>query len=143
MRMRIWDRIGSVSWAAYLALLVAAYAVLPKPMVGDTTNVSAIIAYFGEHQGLIRVYAALGGLGNLCLLIFVEDLSQPRARVRLADLIRQGGERPLNISRRPGQRIRIDLVDPALDVPQNLGSGWAHLLPNSSNADLDSILQGV
>ena len=75
MRTRIWDRIGSVSWAAYLALLVAAYAVLPKPMVGDTTNVAGILAYFGAHQGLIRAYAALGGLGNLFLLIFVAHLA--------------------------------------------------------------------
>src|SRR5260370_42491544 len=44
-------------------------------MVGDTTNVSAMIAYFGEHQGLTRVYAALGGLGNLFLLIFFAHLA--------------------------------------------------------------------
>jgi Ca-activated chloride channel family protein len=50
---------------------------------------------------------------GLALLIFVEDLSEPRARVRLSDLIRQGGERPLNLRRRPGQRVRVELVDPA------------------------------
>ena len=50
---------------------------------------------------------------GLSLLIFVEDLSQPRARVRLADLVRQGGERPLNLRRRPGQRVRVVLIDPA------------------------------
>jgi Ca-activated chloride channel family protein len=50
---------------------------------------------------------------GLSLLLFLEDLAQPRARVRLADLIRQGGERPLNLLRLPGQRVRILLVDPA------------------------------
>ncbi len=50
---------------------------------------------------------------GLALLLYVDDLSLPRARVRLVDLLRQGGERPLNLSRRPGQRVRIELVDPA------------------------------
>jgi Ca-activated chloride channel homolog len=50
---------------------------------------------------------------GLALLIFVDDLAQPRARVRLADLLRQGGERPLNLLRLPGQRVRIVLADPA------------------------------
>jgi Ca-activated chloride channel family protein len=48
---------------------------------------------------------------GLALLVYVGDLSQPRARVRLADLIRQGGERPLNLRRRPGERMRIVLLD--------------------------------
>jgi Ca-activated chloride channel family protein len=48
---------------------------------------------------------------GLTLLLFLDDLSQPRARVRLADLIRQGGQRPLNLIRRPGQRLRIVLID--------------------------------
>jgi len=50
---------------------------------------------------------------SLSLLIFVDDLSQPRARVRVAHLVRQGGERPLNISRRSGQRVQVVLVDPS------------------------------
>lgn len=50
---------------------------------------------------------------GLSLLLFLEDLAQPRARVRLVDLIRQGGERPLNLLLLPGQRVRIVLVDPA------------------------------
>jgi Ca-activated chloride channel family protein len=54
---------------------------------------------------------------GLSLLIFVEDLAQPRAQVRLADLIRQGGERPLNLSRRSGERVRLVLADTA--------SAWA------------------
>jgi Ca-activated chloride channel family protein len=50
---------------------------------------------------------------ELCLLIFVDDQAAPRARVRLADLVRQRGERPLNLARRPGQAVRLVLVDPA------------------------------
>lgn len=50
---------------------------------------------------------------GLSLLIFVDDLVVPRARVRLADLVRQGGERPLNLMKQPGQVVRIVLVDPA------------------------------
>ncbi len=48
---------------------------------------------------------------GLALLIFVDDLSSPRARVRLADLLRQGGQRPLNIACGAGQRVRIILAD--------------------------------
>src|SRR5262249_27555483 len=63
-----------------------------------------------------------GGIDpGLCLLVFVDDLSQPRARVRLADLIRQGGDRPLNISRRSGQRVQVLLVDPS--------GAWASAVP--------------
>jgi Ca-activated chloride channel family protein len=50
---------------------------------------------------------------DLCLLIFVDDLASPRARVRLADLVRQRGERPLNLRKQPGQAVRLVLVDPA------------------------------
>jgi Ca-activated chloride channel family protein len=50
---------------------------------------------------------------GLCLLLYVGDLSTPRARVRLADLVRLGGERPLNLVRQPGERVRLVLVDPA------------------------------
>jgi len=50
---------------------------------------------------------------ELSLLIFVGDLSSPRARVRLADVVRRRGERPLNLSKGPGQVVRIVLLDPA------------------------------
>jgi Ca-activated chloride channel family protein len=50
---------------------------------------------------------------GLTLLLFVDDLAAPRARVRLADLVRQGGVRPLNLLRSSGQRVRIILADPA------------------------------
>jgi hypothetical protein len=50
---------------------------------------------------------------GLTIQLFVDDLSEPRARVRLADLLRQGGERPLNLAWRQGQVLRVVLVDPA------------------------------
>lgn len=50
--------------------------------------------------------------GNLVLLIFVGDMAVPRAKVRLADLLDQNGERPLNISRQSGERVRVVLRDP-------------------------------
>jgi Ca-activated chloride channel family protein len=50
---------------------------------------------------------------GLAILIFVDDLTSPRARVRLADLVRQGGERPLNVRRQSGQVVRIVLLDPS------------------------------
>lgn len=47
----------------------------------------------------------------LSLLIFVDDLVSPRAKVRLLDVLRGGGERPLNIAKAAGQVVRIVLVD--------------------------------
>jgi Ca-activated chloride channel family protein len=48
---------------------------------------------------------------GLSLEVFVDDLAAPRARVRLADLVRQGGERPLNLVRGRGQVVRLVLTD--------------------------------
>jgi hypothetical protein len=49
---------------------------------------------------------------SLSLLIFVDDLAVPRAKVRLVDLIRQRLKRPLHLSRQAGEVVRIVLVDP-------------------------------
>jgi Ca-activated chloride channel family protein len=49
---------------------------------------------------------------DLSLLLFVDDLAVPRAKVRLVDLIRQGMKRPLHLSRRAGQMVRVVLLDP-------------------------------
>ena len=66
---------------------------------------------------------------GLSLLIFVDDLSSPRARVRLADMMRQGGGRPLNRLKSPCQVVRIVLMDPtgawAGDAPEiEVATGW-------------------
>lgn len=50
---------------------------------------------------------------DVTLQIFVEDLAVPRATVRLADLIRQKGVRPLNLKRETGQSVRVVLVGSA------------------------------
>lgn len=50
---------------------------------------------------------------RLCLLLFVGDMAAPRARVRLLDILRQGGARPLNVAVRAGERIRLVLDDPS------------------------------
>jgi len=50
---------------------------------------------------------------DLCLLVFVGDLATARAKVKLVDLVRQGGARPLNLSRKRGETLRLALVDPA------------------------------
>jgi Ca-activated chloride channel family protein len=50
---------------------------------------------------------------GLSLLIFVDDLSMPRAKVRLPDIVRQGGSRPLNLAWQSRQELRIVLADPA------------------------------
>jgi Ca-activated chloride channel homolog len=49
---------------------------------------------------------------DLALLIYIGDLSAPSARVGLLDLLRQGGVRPLNLSRRSGEAVQIVLADP-------------------------------
>ena len=54
---------------------------------------------------------------TLAILIFVDDLAEPRARVLLADLIRSGGKRPLNLIKKPKQVVRLVLADP--------GGRWA------------------
>ncbi|MFN8539972.1 MAG: VIT domain-containing protein [Thermomicrobiales bacterium] len=50
--------------------------------------------------------------GDLAILIYVGDLAAPRARVRVADLLRQGGERPLHLAWEVGQVLRVVLQDP-------------------------------
>jgi Ca-activated chloride channel family protein len=55
------------------------------------------------------------------LLVYVDDMALPRARIRLADLARLGGGRPLNLRKVPGQAVRIVLSDP--------GGAWASAAP--------------
>jgi Ca-activated chloride channel family protein len=49
---------------------------------------------------------------GLALWVYVQDLAMPRARIRLADLMRLGGKRPLNLAVQAGAVVRIVLVDP-------------------------------
>lgn len=49
---------------------------------------------------------------GLCLLLYIGDLAAPRMRVRLADIIRQGGTRPVNLQRASGERVILTVADP-------------------------------
>jgi Ca-activated chloride channel family protein len=67
---------------------------------------------------------------DLALVLYVGDPSAPRARVRLADVLRQGGRRPLNVRRDPGQDVRLVLEDPNDGWPSGVPAlaivlGWA------------------
>lgn len=48
---------------------------------------------------------------GLTLLVYVGDRGMPRARVRLADLMRAGGRRPLNVRRDPDEPVWIVVED--------------------------------
>jgi hypothetical protein len=50
---------------------------------------------------------------ELKLLIFVGDLSAPRATMSVADVVRRRGRRPLNLAKGRGDAVRIVLSDPA------------------------------
>ncbi len=49
---------------------------------------------------------------DLTLCLYVGDLVKPVVRVRLAELLRLGGERPLNVRTRGGEAVRLVLLDP-------------------------------
>jgi len=55
------------------------------------------------------------------ILIFIDDIAAPRAVARLADLLRMGGVRPLNLTVNPGDHVKIVLSDPA--------GAWAKGMP--------------
>ncbi|HEV8003196.1 MAG TPA: VIT domain-containing protein [Planctomycetaceae bacterium] len=59
---------------------------------------------------------------EMCLLFYVDDLSVPRARVRVIDILRSARTRPLNIHWQPGQAVRLELTDPA--------GAWRDAAPN-------------
>jgi Ca-activated chloride channel family protein len=49
---------------------------------------------------------------ELTILLYVGDLAAPRARMRLADVLRQGGRRPLNVRVAAGERVLLKVLDP-------------------------------
>ncbi|MEW6244680.1 MAG: VIT domain-containing protein [Bacillota bacterium] len=59
------------------------------------------ISFPGGMREAVETYAGFD------LLLFVDDPLLPRAKVSLADLIQQDGERPLNLTKRANQRLRI------------------------------------
>jgi hypothetical protein len=69
------DRIASVSWLPYLLLVVAAFALLPKPMPALGGNVQDVTAYFGTNAATIKVFVCLDSVASLLLLVFVVYLA--------------------------------------------------------------------
>jgi Ca-activated chloride channel family protein len=50
-------------------------------------------------------------LKGLTLWLYVGDLATPRAVIKLEDLARMGGARPLNVARQPGEVVLLVLDD--------------------------------
>jgi Ca-activated chloride channel family protein len=76
----------------------------PLPAAGRLTYLALAVA-----DPAVTIDAVGPGLA---LLVFVGDLTAPRARVRVADLLRPGGRRPLNLRWDAGQVVRLTLADP-------------------------------
>ena len=83
-------------------------AVLFDSATGDAGQFTFLSVAFAD--GAITVESLDS---ELTVLLFVGDLAAPRARVRLADVLRQGGRRPLNLRRTVGQPVRLILADPS------------------------------
>lgn len=69
------DRIASVSWLPYLLLVVAAFALVPKPMPAVGGNVQDVAAYFGTNAAAIKVFVCLASVADLFLLVFAVYLA--------------------------------------------------------------------
>ena len=98
---------------------------------GLASSETAFVAVRSEAGRVVEGRVAVATLGRLVvrfpdgtpdprgvdpgleLRVFVDDPTTPRARVRLADLVRRRGERPLNLRVGPGRAVRIVLADPA------------------------------
>lgn len=83
----------------------------------DSTHSDAVALPEGTRFVRLRVEFPEGTSESLdvglTLTLYVGDLATPVARVRLADLMRFGGDRPLNVTRSVGQTVRLVLLDPA------------------------------
>ncbi len=112
---------------------VASYSRRPVPPAADV-RVSVADGQYAPADGAVLFDSANGGAGQftflsvvfadkaltadainpeLTLLLFVGDLAAPRARVKLADVLRQGGRRPLNLRRAANEPVRLTLEDPS------------------------------
>jgi hypothetical protein len=88
-------------------------------------------ALLPDQTRIVRVEVELAPVSRakaldrqLAIEIYVGDLAQPRARFRLADVIRLGGSRPLNVRRERGEPVQVVLVDP--------NGAWVHDTPRLS-----------
>ena len=94
---------GAPSFAGEEALLFDSTSSSTRLPAGNTLSRLALRLLDGNDTGPIDP--------GLVLLLYVDDPTTPRARVRLADLLRQGGERPLNVRRQADQPVRLVLQD--------------------------------
>jgi len=94
---------GTPSFAGQEAVLFDSTSSSTRLPAGDTLSRLALRFLDGADGGPIDP--------GLVLLLYVDDPTTPRARVRLADLLRQGGERPLNVRRQADQPVRLVLQD--------------------------------
>jgi Ca-activated chloride channel family protein len=83
-------------------------AVLYDSSSGDAGQFTFLAVAFGDETLTADAIDP-----ELTLLLFVGDLAAPRARVKLADVLRQGGRRPLNLRRDSGEPVRLTLEDPS------------------------------
>lgn len=83
-------------------------AVLFDSASGTDGQFTSLSVAFGD-----RAVTAAALDPELTLLLFVGDLAAPRARVKLVDVLRQGGRRPLNLRRGAGEPVRLVLADPS------------------------------
>ncbi len=79
---------------------------------------------------LVKLTGDLGDFDGE-LWFFVGSGSQPRARVRISDILDQGGERPLNLRIRGGSALRVELhletpgkAAPRLEIKLSSGPDW-------------------
>ena len=113
---------------------VAAPAPTSSPSVASHICISIAAGQYATADGAVLFDSAAGDAGQftflsvafadkaitadmldpeLTLLLFVGDLASPHARVKLADVLRQDGRRPLNIRGDAGQPVRLTLADPS------------------------------
>ncbi len=111
----------------------ASYSRPPVPPAADV-RVSVADGQYAPADGAVLFDSANGDAGQftflsiafadkavtggtidpeLTLLLFVGDLAAPRARVKLADVLRQAGRRPLNLRRAANEPVRLTLEDPS------------------------------
>ncbi|MBY0456111.1 MAG: hypothetical protein K2V38_02105, partial [Gemmataceae bacterium] len=83
-------------------------AVLYEAATGDAGQFTSLSVSFADKS-----VTADSLDPELTLLLFVGDLASPRARVKLADVLKLGGRPPLNVRRGANQVVRLVLEDPS------------------------------
>jgi Ca-activated chloride channel family protein len=111
---------GSTTNSLVISVLAGRHAVGDGAVLYDSVRDAAIISV--PASGTLTALTILPSdppmtadrVGDdLTLLLFVGTAVDPRAKIRLADVLRQGGTRPLNVCWMPGESIRLVVADPA------------------------------